>query len=413
MHIFYTGYNLSQDGKQVILHARSKDKKGTQFTKSPSAIRITGDMSRFEDIDFRDAHVSWQESEKSYWMLVATRLRTGSFWTRGCLALLTSPDLDAWTIDPEPFYAPNDMFCPECPEIFSLPNGKWYLVYSRFHAPDAGTVYRIADSPRGPFRTPRASSGGRFDARRWYAAKSCQKAGDSSKRIYFGWIADKLDGQWSWGGDMGMPREVSADEGGQLVVRPCSEYLEATFGPGSEVSIPSTISIGSVGETRSQSISAGETIPNEYCFEFSIASYDASSFGVLFRTSKNMDGHRLRFIPANSELCEVVLARYPAPLDDFWADQYKMHLPREVDGPEIARHLVNIRGNVVITITSNVLEIFVGGKSVSHRLPGGVAAHETTPSATDGEEQETQEVGIFVEDGHVELTDVHVRRRTS
>lgn len=189
-------------------------------------------MSRFEDIDFRDAHVSWQESESCYWMLVATRLRTGAFWTRGCLALFTSPDFEVWTVDPKRFYAPNDMFCPECPELFSLPNGKHYLVYSRFHAPDAGTVYRVADSPRGPFRTPRASSGGRFDARRWYAAKSCPKAGDPSKRIYFGWVADKLDGQWSWGGDMAMPREVFADENGHLVVHPCPEILSATFAPG-------------------------------------------------------------------------------------------------------------------------------------------------------------------------------------
>ncbi|KAK7181272.1 hypothetical protein PSPO01_12749 [Paraphaeosphaeria sporulosa] len=426
MHIFYTGYNLSQDGKQVILHARSDDKKGTKFTKTPCPISITGDLSRFEDIDFRDAHVSRQESENCYWMLVATRLRTGPFWTRGCLALLTSPDLEAWTIDPRPFYAPNDIFCPECPELFSLPNGKWYLVYSRFQAPDAGTVYRVADSPRGPFKTPRASSGGRFDARRWYAAKSCPKAGDPSKRIYFGWVADKFDGQWSWGGDMAMPREVFADKNGQLVVQPCPEFLRAMFAPCSEVPIPTSISISSLGETKISSLSAMESVPNEYHLNFQVAASDAASFGLIFRTSKDMDGHRLRMTPASPYLCDVVLAKYPAPLDDFWADQYKMHLPREVDGPEIARHLVDIRGNICITVKSNVLEIFVGGKSISYRLPGASDSNNKFTIEANGHEngqtrepllngiaEVMQELSVFVEDGSLQLMDVRLRARTN
>ncbi|KAJ4304612.1 hypothetical protein N0V90_000138 [Kalmusia sp. IMI 367209] len=428
MHIFYTGYNLLQGGKQVILHARSNDRKGSRFTKSPSAISISGDMSRFEDIDFRDAHVSWQESENRFWMLVATRLREGPFWTRGCLALLTSPNLEAWTIEPEPLYAPNDMFCPECPEIFSLPNGKWYLVYSRFHAPNAGTVYRIADSPRGPFKTPHLSSGGRFDARRWYAAKSCPKAADPNTRIYFGWVADKLDGQWSWGGDMGVPREITADESGHLIVRPCSEFLNATFSPRCEISLPSTLAIKSVGQTKIEFFSAFGEIPEEYHFEFNIISHDAASFGLLFRTTGNMDGHRLSFMPSTPDLFELVLARYPAPLDDFWADQYNMHLPREVDGPEIARHLLNIRDSILVTVSNDVLEIFIGGKSISHRLsPITRESQIQTISGIDGCGREggngslqndklwkdAQPLGVFVEDGYLELANMCLRSRTS
>jgi beta-fructofuranosidase len=195
MHIIYTGYNLSQNGKQVIIHATSQDRIGTHFTKSAEPINIVSDAANraaFEEIDFRDPYVLYNEDEKCYWMLVGTRLAKGPHWTRGCLALLTSKDLKEWELEPEPFYAPNDMMCPECPELFSLPNGKWYLVYSRFSAPNAGTIYRVADSPRGPFRTPRDGSGGRLDGRRWYAAKSCQKANDASKRIFFGWVADQV-----------------------------------------------------------------------------------------------------------------------------------------------------------------------------------------------------------------------------
>lgn len=184
-----------KNGKQVIIHATSQDRVGTHFTKSAEPINIVSDAANratFEEIDFRDPYVLYNEDEKCYWMLVGTRLAKGPHWTRGCLALLTSKDLKEWSLEPEPFYAPNDMMCPECLELFSLPNGKWYLVYSRFSAPNAGTVYRVSDSPRGPFRNPRDGSGGRLDGRRWYAAKSCQKANDASKRIFFGWIADQV-----------------------------------------------------------------------------------------------------------------------------------------------------------------------------------------------------------------------------
>lgn len=418
MHLFYTGYNLSQGGKQVILHACSTDKRGSHFTKSPTPIVIKGDRSQFEDIDFRDAHVSWVESENCFWMLVATRLREGPYWTRGCLALLTSRDLEDWTIDPQPFYAPNDMFCPECPELFSLPNGKWYLVYSRFHSPDAGTVYRIADSPKGPFRTPRGTSGGRFDARRWYAAKSCPKAGDPSRRVYFGWTADKLDGQWSWGGDMGMPREVFADEKGYLLVRPNHEFLNATFhSQADEALTTSKLSLASIGQTSTQFLPVDEKKGHcDYYLEFKIASQDAASFGITFRTDEDMEGYRLRFVPNSPNTFEMTLSRCPAPLDDFWADQYSLHLPREVDGSELARHSqVDIIDPIVVTLRSNVLEVFASGKSISYRLPP--YEHRCANGASENGHLEAQgkarsarrELGFFVEDGSLELINVTLK----
>lgn len=424
MHLFYTGYNLSQEGKQVILHARSCDKTGSSFKKSPAPVSISGDMSQFEDIDFRDAFVCWAASENCYWMLVATRLREGPYWTRGCLALLTSPDLEHWTISPQPFYAPNDMFCPECPELFSLPNGKWYLVYSRFQSPDAGTVYRIADSPKGPFRTPRGTSGGRLDARRWYAAKSCPKAGDTSRRIYFGWVAQKLNKQWSWGGDMGMPREVFADKSGCLVVQPSREFLDAAFSSSiGNACTAACMRLESIGKTSVHFLPVeehGEVC--DYHLEFRITSHDAASFGLLFRTDEDMEGHRLRFCKVNAEVFEISLLKCPAPLDDFWADQYGLHLPREVDGHELARHpMVELKDSVVVTVRSNVLEVFAGGKSISHRLsePGDNDDHramessslEQTIQTEEASAKKRRELGIFVEDGCLGLEEIVLRKR--
>ncbi|KAL1632847.1 hypothetical protein SLS56_003337 [Neofusicoccum ribis] len=427
MHIFYTGYSLAAGGKQVILHAASADKHGSAFTQATTPITMispTAD-SLFEDIDFRDPYVFFNPAESCYWMLVATRLASGPYWTRGCIALLTSPDLDTWTVDPEPLVAPNDLFCPECPELFSLPNGKWYLVYSRFSSPNAGTVYKVADSPRGPFRTPRAASGGRLDARRWYAAKSCPKAGDPTKRVYFGWIADRYDGdgKWLWGGDMGTPREVSFDENGHLVVQPSQEALQAAFATAAEVDadqVPTDLQLSSIGKTSAHFLPVQHsTDPVDYLFQFNVASHDAPSFGVLLRVDGNMNGHRLRFEPTAPNVFDVVLLSDSPPLDDFWADQYKLYLPRAVDGPEIARHTgIVVSGTVTIVVQANVLEIFVGGRSISYRLPQrsapeAIVSHGNTNNETNGKvedaRQEIKELGIFVEDGTVKLANVLLR----
>ncbi|KAH7046021.1 glycosyl hydrolase [Macrophomina phaseolina] len=404
MHVFYTGYNLAHGGKQVILHAISTDKHGSTFTQATQPITMTssGAASPFEEIDFRDPYVFFNPDENRYWMLVATRLAAGPFWSRGCIALLTSPDLSAWTVEPEPLFAPNDLFCPECPELFSLPNGNWYLVYSRFSSPNAGTVYKVGPSPRGPFRTPRGASGGRLDARRWYAAKSCPKAGDATKRVYFGWVADRCeeDGKWLWGGDMGTPREVCAGADGLLSVQPSQEALQAAFADADELGgddgLPADLQLSSVGTTSAQFLPvdhSGE--PVDYLFRFNVTSHDAASFGVLFRVDGDMKGHRLRFEPTAANLFDIVLLTDSPPLDDFWADQYKLYLPRGVDGPEIARHNgITVDGTINIVVKANVLEIFVGGRSISYRLP---------------QRSTISELGIFVEDGTVQLADVLLR----
>lgn len=427
MHVFYTGYNLSQGGKQVILHATSTDQHGSTFTQATRAITMTSPSSGtpFEDIDFRDPYVFFNAEENRYWMLVATRLAAGPFWTRGCIALLTSADLDHWTVEPEPLHAPNDLFCPECPELFSLPNGRWYLVYSRFSSPNAGTVYRVASSPRGPFRTPRAASGGRLDARRWYAAKSCPKAGDPSRRIYFGWVADRYDGdgKWLWGGDMGTPREVFADADGLLQAQPSMEAVQAAFAAAVEPDagdLPSDLQLSSVGETSARYFPVQHTVdPVDYLFQFDIASHDATSFGLLLRVDEDMKGHRLKFEPTAANLFDVVLLSDSPPLDDFWADQYKLYLPREVDGPGIARHNgIAVEGTVTVVVKANVLEIFVGGRSISYRLPQRSASetngrHGNTNDDVNGKiedaKQEIKELGIFVEDGTVQLAGVSLR----
>lgn len=407
MNIFYTGYNLSQDGKQVILRTKSTDRHGTRFESPGKMITIHGNLSQFEDIDFRDPYVFYNESESKYWMLVATRLREGPHWSRGCVALLTSSNLDDWTAEPQPLYSPNDMFCPECPELFTLPSsGRWYLVYSRFHAPNSGTVYRVADNPRGPFRVPRDGSRGRLDGRRWYAAKSCPRADNSDQRIYFGWLGDYVDaqGKWLWGGDLGVPRQVSADPNGWLRVEMAPEFRNAvvrTSTPLAQALVPSSISLGSAGSTTTSFPElTGESTKDDLFLSFDIHSSDAHSFGVVLQADETDKAHRLSITPnGHDDLFTVTMLTDFPPLDDFWADQYKLHLPRPVDGPELVRHDgVSLSGGVSVLLRGRLVEVFGGGRSLSFRLP-----------IPEQPERYTRRFGWFVEDGVVELANVSVR----
>ncbi|KAK7624377.1 family 32 glycoside hydrolase [Phyllosticta citricarpa] len=477
MHIFYTGYNLSQNGRQVIRHAQSTDRHGTSFTKNASPITITSPATHraaFEAIDFRDPFVFYHTPTSSYWMLVATRLASGPYWTRGCLALLTSPDLCSWSLDPTPFFAPNDLFCPECPELFALPNGRWYLVYSRFAAPHPGTVYRVADSARGPFRVPRDGCGGVLDGRRWYAAKSCAKKGDPSKRVFFGWTGDwcAADGKWLWGGDLALPREVYAEADGSLRMQPVPEALDALLesssshssvaalaGPLSTSSLPSSssLSLSAIGTTctyflnlpHPHALLLRQQHPNLYPYlltfspTLSPSSILPASFGILLRTSPSLRGHRIVFRPlflptttsttSPSEIpYAVILQTDIAPLDDFWADQYGLYVPRGVDGPEVVRiDGVRLGRGVRLLMQNDVLQCFVGGRALTYRLPPlpspsvaagedgkekeeeaeryGVDGVDGEDGDENGNENEVKELGFFVQDGEVVFEGLSIR----
>lgn len=408
MNIFYTGYSLPRKGMQVVLRLVANDKQGTKFESATcKQIDIRHDVgasSKFEDVDFRDPYIFYNQDAGQYWMLVATRLREGSYWFRGCVALLTSPDLEVWTPEDEPLYAPGDMFCPECPELFSLPNGKWYLVYSRFHAPNPGTVYRMADSPQGPFRTPRDGSFGRLDARRWYAAKSCPQAGDPNKRVYFGWIADRCaeDGKWLWGGDLGIPREVSADSEGMLRIAPAQETL-----PDFAAACPAHVQLLSIGKTSTifPKELAHLQFETDAVISIDIRTCDAVSFGFLFDADSELKGHRLKFTPTGSTY-SVTLLTDIVPLDDFWGDQYNLHVTRPVDGPETARHdQVVIKEPVILFLRGPLIELFVGGRSISSRLfetPVKLGGHINDPQSQI--QKTAHRLGIFVEDGAMDVS---------
>lgn len=439
MHIFYTGYNLPSGGIQVILHAKSSDPQGTRFEKPEGPISVTGSkpLLQYESTDFRDPYVFFNEGEGLYWMLVATRHTEGPFWTRGCIALLTSNDLETWTAEDKPLYSPNDIFCPECPELFTLPNGKWYLCYSRFSAPDAGTLYRISDNPRGPYRIPRDGSGGRFDGRRWYAAKSCPKAADPSKRIFFGWVHDYVreDSKWLWGGHLAHPREVSARSDGTLRMDMAGGVLEMSNAGArgkSLAEIPKSMVVNSLAAMTVKDLQLSRAVASqEYCLSFKVDYADAAAFGLLLKYDDNMRGHKIRFEPVLGDLFSVVLYTDVAPLDDFWADLTGQHIPKLVDGPELQKHgQIRLDDAVSLVVADDIIELYAGGKVITYRLvrqdahttdAGGTSGSHEGEGLVNGDQSKNpstngiqegdgglHHLGFFVEDGKVSFRDISI-----
>lgn len=196
-YAFYTGHNhhLIEKGgaQQVILLAKSADR--VQWTKQTDFV-LRAPVG-YETHDFRDPFVYFDSSAGQYRMILAARKAQGEFGRRGCLLSYLSKDLLTWTLQPEPFYAPDAFYMHECPDLFQM--GEWYyLLFSEFNDKHC-TRYRMSKSPTGPWIAPEIDT---FDNRCFYAAKTA--ATQTGKRYLFGWNPTK-EGEkdyalWQWGG---------------------------------------------------------------------------------------------------------------------------------------------------------------------------------------------------------------------
>ena len=141
--------------------------------------------------------------------------------------------------------------------------------------------------------------------------------------------------------------------------------------------------------------------------DFKVAACDAHTFGVMLHVDKSGKGHRLQFIPQGNGLFSVILMTDFPPLDDFWADQYKMYIPRPVDGPELVRHdNVSLVDGVFLFLRGQIVEVFCGGRALSFRLP-------EPPNWADSERDGVRRLGWYVEDGMVDLVDINMRHSMS
>lgn len=214
-HIFYTGWNpANKEGREKVMHATSQDL--IAWTKHPEH-GFFGDGVHYQNSDFRDPFVFWNEAANKFWMILCARdAKTG----KPVQGVAQSGDLVQWEqIDPLVLDPPLGEGTPECPDVFKI-GDTWHLI----HSPSAGTTdMRYASDLRGPYRIPETPT---IDTPILYAAK---RMFDGQRHIITGWIRDlggeRDGGNFEWGGDQSVPREVYAGPDGMLYFRPVPEAL--------------------------------------------------------------------------------------------------------------------------------------------------------------------------------------------
>ncbi|WP_102345869.1 glycoside hydrolase family 32 protein [Bacillus sp. Marseille-P3661] len=400
-HIFYTGYHIASDFPQTICHATSNDL--INWEKDEKNPIIKPDINIYENIDWRDPYVFWNEGEQCYWMILSARLNKGPDSRRGCIALATSDDLDNWTVH-DPIYAPYSTNCPECPEMYKM-GDKWYLAYSRF-SESAQTIYRIADNPRGPWRAPIVDG---LDGRRFYAAKSLED--DNKRRFYFGWVHDRENevdnGEWEWGGDFTVPREVIVLPNNDLAVK-CPEEITRTYNVRCQNEFNGIMGKWTVYGTEVLNVESLSKLSygffnisqEEFLFQCKITPTDVrDSFGILIKSDKELEtGYILKFEPSAQR---VSLVKLPQPMDPFWSTLSGKTVPLpEADGPRVVERPLLIDNNSTldckVIVTDTIIEVFVNDKvALSYR------AYDK------GQHQ----IGLIVEDGYAQFSSIEFKKQ--
>ncbi|WP_320128579.1 family 43 glycosylhydrolase [uncultured Sphaerochaeta sp.] len=399
-HAFYTGYSLSCTYQQTICHATSEDSiRWTKDSKNPVIIPL---VEQYEDLDWRDPYVFFNDEDGMYWILISARKKTGAINRRGVIILYRSKDLKTWTYY-GPLYEPGNTNCPECPEMYKM--GKvWYLSYSRF-SEFVNTLYRVSDSPFGPWRTPRQDGIG---GRRFYAAKSMQN--DQGRRFYFGWAHDRAGnsdtGEWYWGGVFGVPHEVIQNTEGELDVKLPEEIEGQMVDPIawkykpvegiSRLITPKIISISSISTTTYGFFNIQDS---GFIFKCTITPHEArDSFGLLLKSDN--EASSCLVLSFETAMQRVSLLNLPMSVDPFW-QQSCQAIPEPKDpGPDgfrVCEKPFPIYDNCGITVKvivdNDLIELFIGDKIAFSYRSYAQAEHQ---------------LGLIVQDGNAEYKDIEI-----
>lgn len=393
-HAFYTAFNadIKINGKSVqsVMQATGTDPLHLETMED---FLFVADGVRYEEFDWRDPYVFWNEEEGCYYMLLAARQKDGGQLRGGCVALCKSEDLTHWTYE-EPFYAPDMYVTMECPEVFRM-GDYWYLVYSTF-SDRFTTHYRISKSLKGPWRIPDDDV---FDTRADYAIKT---ASDGTRRYAFGWIASKYGnrdfGPWEWGGTMVFHELVQEEGTGELKVRAVPALRE--FYSREFPRRPVTIYNGKAEEKENAVSLASETlgaalyeIPKD-CFsvEMDIHVEEAFEFGVALHVDSKME--RGYFLKMNERRGEVAWDMWPRSEQGAYQWQIKGDVPYQV---ETARMLPRTKDyHILIVREEDICIVYINDEvALSTRMydhKGGYA-------------------GIYVIQGNVKMSNYVVKTR--
>lgn len=223
-HAFYTGWARDSATPQTICHATSDDL--VHWRKDPRNPILRPDPRWYDPTDYRDSFVMWNEQEGCYWMTITARRNDTPWPRRGCVALATSPDLDAWSVHP-PLWKPDLAWVTECTDLFH-DGDQWTLLYTT-----GETLCRRARTLQGPWLGSPVDT---LDGNVFRAAKSLH---DGKRRIVFGYASlrngETDDGRFAYGGQLGVPRELDFDTDGSARTWPVEEaaraFSEVAYGP--------------------------------------------------------------------------------------------------------------------------------------------------------------------------------------
>ncbi|MDD2458580.1 MAG: GH32 C-terminal domain-containing protein [Eubacteriales bacterium] len=401
-HAFYTGYNISAKYQQTICHATSPD--GIKWTKDQSNPILVPETSLFESLDWRDPYVFYNEEDAHYWIILSARKNSGPVTRRGCIVLYRSTDLVNWVYY-GPIYEPNHTNCPECPEMYKI-GDNWYLSYSRF-SEFVDTIYRVAKSPYGPWRTPKRDGIG---GRRFYAAKSM--VNHQGRRFYFAWAHDRANqsdsGEWYWGGTFAIPHEITASDDGEISVKMPEEIIR-TFNE--EVDWKYQGIQGRNTNYGDKSIVVeGESTFAAGFFDIQGPSFMMSCqirpidcrdyFGLVLKSDH--DAAKCLVLSFENSFQRVSLLNMPTDVDPFWAAScqsiFKAKNPGP-DGPRVAEKPFAFKTDDIIdlkvVIDHDLVEIFIG---------------EQVAFTYRSYEKPDHEIGLIVQDGKVEYYNIHFAR---
>lgn len=297
-HVFYTAYNedlkVNESSVQAVMKATgySLDKLSTD-----EEFIYYSDGKQYEEFDWRDPFVFWNQEEACYYMLLASRMKGGGELRGGCVSLSKSKDLINWTYE-EPFYYPRMYITMECPEVFKM-GDYWYLVFSTF-SDRFTTHYRYAKSLQGPWHIPADDV---FDTRANYAIKT---ASDGRSRFAFGWIASKKNnndfGAWDWGGTMVFHEIKQREDRPELYIakiEAVKDYFDTSFPLRGETTYHAKVEGESIiSETLGARLY--DAPRHSFKYEVEIEIENAHEFGIALHTDEDMEkGYFLRMNPIN------------------------------------------------------------------------------------------------------------------
>lgn len=297
-HIFYTGWNPeNKAGREKIMHATSPDL--IAWTKHPED-GFFASGQQYENTDFRDPFVFWNEADRQFWMVVCARDAKTSQPVQG---VLKSKDLVHWQESkPLVFDPPLGKGTPECPDLFKI-GATYYLIDS----PSAGTTdMRYSEQIEGPYRIPKTSS---IDTPILYAAK---RMFDGKRHILTGWIRDLRGesdaGGHEWGGDQSVPREVYPGSNGMLFFKPVPEAVNVFKTERFKLEKPVSLKEG---------VAFSEAVPDDYYLECEVKLSLEAQFALTLRKSEPADsGYRLTLRPSEGMASIVGKAfSYERPVD--------------------------------------------------------------------------------------------------